>query len=55
MATVIDALVVLLTLNADGFVAGTKKARDAQKGLTAEEAQASKDAEDFAVLCSNRH
>jgi len=48
MATVIDALVVLLTLNADGFVAGTKKARDAQKGLTAEEAQASKDAEDFA-------
>jgi hypothetical protein len=35
-------------LNADGFIAGTKKARDAQKNLTAEEKQASKDAEDFA-------
>jgi len=35
-------------LNADGFIAGTKKARDAQKNLTAEERQASKDAEDFA-------
>jgi len=35
-------------LNADGFIAGTKKARDAQKSLTAEEKQASKDAEDFA-------
>ena len=47
MATVIDALVVLLSLNADGYVQNAKKAREAQKSLTAEEAQASKDAEAF--------
>ncbi len=48
MATVIDALVVLLSLNADNYVQNSKKAREAQKNLTAEEAHAAKDAEGFA-------
>lgn len=45
MATVIDALVVSLGLDAKGFLTGKKQATDATKKLSAEEAKAAKEIE----------
>ena len=48
MATIIDSLIVQLGLDSSSFVKNAATVRATQKTMTAEEAKAAKDAEDFA-------
>jgi hypothetical protein len=48
MPTIIDALVTTFTLDASNFLANSRKLRDEQKAMSAEQRQAAKDVDEYA-------